>query len=124
MRSRQVPRAEWFSYFREFSEQHQEWLVALRVIHPQLGSQLEAKDLPLEGVVSDPEGRGPISIHLGRSVRGNVEHDIQNPIQVWVEMTDEGAEQAVDIESGDGTKTILEFRVAALPQAVDGILER
>ena len=36
MHNRQVPRSEWFHYFREFSRRHDGWLVTVRVMHPSL----------------------------------------------------------------------------------------
>ena len=121
MRNRQVPRAEWFPFFRDFSRRHEGWLSTVRVIDPRLGSQVQARNLPLEGIVSDVEARGPISILLGRGVGTNVEHPVEQPQEVWVELTEEGAEAALEIVDAGGRKTILEFRVAALPETVDGL---
>lgn len=121
MRNRQVPHAEWLRFFEAFTRRHQGWLATVRVIDPRLGAQVEAKDLPLEGIVIDPEGRGPISILLGKASSANVEHPVVRPEQVWVEVTEEGAEAALQILSADGTKTILEFRAAVLPEMVDGV---
>ena len=122
MRNRLVPRAEWQSFFRGFSDRHEDWLVTVRVLSPGLGSQVEARDLPLQGIVSGPAVRGPITIHLGRRPERHVERVVEDPKQVWVELSEEGAEEALSIESNDGTKTILQFRSAPLPQEVDGIL--
>ena len=63
MRNRLVPRTEWTSFFGEFSRRYQGWLVTVRILSPAYGSQVEARDLPLEGVV--PSAAGPISLHLG-----------------------------------------------------------
>ena len=120
MRSQQIPRAEWARFFEAFSQRHEEWLMSVRIVHPRLGSQIEAKDLPLEGIVADPDGRGPISIHLGRSASDHIEHDIRSPREVWVELSAAGAEEAIGIESEDGTKTIIEFKTPALPETNDG----
>jgi hypothetical protein len=122
MRNRLVPHAEWRSFFRGFSDRHEDWLVTVRVLSPALGSQIAARDLPLEGIVSGPAVGGPIAIHLGRVPEKHVEHVVQEPKRVWVELSEEGAEAALEIESNDGAKTILQFRSAALPQEVDGIL--
>ena len=122
MRNRLVPHAEWQSFFRGFSERHEDWLVTVRVLSPGFGSQVEARDLPLEGIVAGSNVRSPISIHLGRVPERHVEHVVEEPKQVWVELSEDGAEEALDIESHDGTKTILQFRSAPLPQEVDGIL--
>jgi hypothetical protein len=120
MRNRQVPRAEWFRYFQEFSRRYEGWLVTVRVLHPSFGSQVEARELPLEGVVSAADGSGPISLHLGGAA-ANVEHEIVSPRQVWVELDESGAEEALGVVSEDGTKTIVEFRVPARPETVDGM---
>jgi hypothetical protein len=122
MKNRQVPRAEWYQFFRAFSRVHQGWLTTLRVLSGGLGAQVEARDLPLEGVVSDESSVGPITISLGGGLSTHIEHRVFDPLQVWVERTEDGAEAAVEIESKDGTKTLLEFSSAALPETVDGVL--
>ena len=95
MRNRLVPRTEWTSFFGEFSRRYQGWLVTVRILNPAYGSQVEARDLPLEGVVSGAGGSGPISLHLGGSVEKNVEHEVPSPRQVWVEISETGAEEAL-----------------------------
>jgi Family of unknown function (DUF5335) len=121
MRNRQVPRAEWVPFFDGFTRRHQGWLATVRVVDGRLGAQVEAKDLPLEGIVVDPGAKGSISILLGSGPKANIEHAVERPEQVWVEMTPEGAEAALEILSGGGRKTILEFRAAVLPEMVDGL---
>jgi hypothetical protein len=122
MHNRLVPRSEWFRFFEEFSRRHDGWLVTVRILHPSIGSQVEARDLPLEGIVSRADAKGPISLHLGATLTRNIEHEIPSPRQVWVEVSDRQAEQALEVLSEDGTKTIVEFRVPALPEEVDGVL--
>jgi Family of unknown function (DUF5335) len=117
----QVPREEWVGFFREFSRRHEGWLATVRVVDPRLGSQVETRDLPLEGIDVDARAEGPISFFLGKGVGANVEHPVPRPSQVWVEQTAQGAEAALEILSEDGRKTILEFRTAVLPEEVDGL---
>ncbi len=121
MRNRQVPRTEWVRFFEGFTRRHQGWLATVRVVDARLGAQVQAKDLPLEGIVVDAAAQGPISILLGSGPQANVEHPIEKPEQVWVEMTESGAEAALEIESAGGRKTILEFRATVLPEMVDGL---
>jgi hypothetical protein len=40
-----------------------------------------------------------------------------------VQQSDEGADAAVDISSGDGTQTTLRFRSPALPEILDPAVE-
>lgn len=120
MRTRQIPRAEWFPFFEGFNRRHEDWLATVWVLSPDLGAQVEARDLPFEGIVADPQGTS-LSLHLGKSSESHVEHPVERPIQVWLELTDDGAESALEIESETGTKTILQFRSAMLPEMVDGL---
>ena len=111
MHNRLVPRSEWFRFFTDFSRLHEGALVTVRVLHPRLGSQVEARDLPLEGLVSSARGNGPISVHLGDSTERHLEHEIEGPHQIWVEVSEEGEEEALAVISEDGTRTIVELSV-------------
>jgi hypothetical protein len=122
MRNRLVPRAEWPAFFDAFSRRYEGWLVTVRVLDPRFGSQVEANEMPLEGVVAAPDAP-LISLHLG-SVASHLEHEIRSPWKVWIEVASDGAEQAVDVDSEDGTRTIIEFRTASLPETADGIAFR
>jgi hypothetical protein len=118
MTTRLVPRKEWASFFEQFSRRHEGWLATLRVLDEKFGAQTEARELPLEGIVADGDR---ISIHLGERPQMHVSHPVADPDCVWVEEED-GAERALEVESITGTRTILEFRVAASPEMVDGLL--
>lgn len=111
MTNRLVPRSEWFHFFDAFSRRHQGSSTTVRVLSPRLGSQIEARNLPLEGIVARSDASGPISVHLGSAPpRSNIEHQIEEPKQVWVELSEAGAEEALQVESDDGTQTVIEFR--------------
>jgi hypothetical protein len=112
MRTRLIPHAEWFTFFEGFTRRHPGSPATLRLLGPRIGAQVEARDLPLEGIVSDPLATS-ISIQLGGTPGRNVEHPVAQPIGVWLEMTDEGADAALGINSGDGTTTLLELRSPA-----------
>ena len=88
-------------------------LASISVLSEAYGAQKEVTALPLEGVVADPAGSS-LSILLGASA-SNVEHPIEEPRSVWVELDDSGAERAVEIESKQGTRTILELSAGAAP---------
>jgi Family of unknown function (DUF5335) len=120
MHDRQIPRTEWPSFFRDFTHRHEESPVTVRVLSPRFGSQVEAYDLPLEGIVASPLTGEPISIHVGCNPQRHIEHEVRDPRQVWLEVSDEGIEEALDIESEDGTKTLVLFR----QETVDDVLRR
>jgi hypothetical protein len=120
MRTRQIPRAEWFNFFEGFNKRHPHWLTTVWLLHPRHGAQVQARDLPFEGIVSDPLETS-ITVQLGRTPGRNVEHPINLPIQIWLETTDEGVEAALGIESEDESTTILEFPPKALFEAHDAL---
>jgi hypothetical protein len=113
-----VPRAEWFSFFDAFTRQHSGWPSTVWILNPRIGAQVEARDLRLEGIVTDALATS-ISIHLGGTPGNNLEHPVEAPVSVWLEMTLDGADAALGINSADGTMTVLEFRspvTAVLPR--------
>jgi hypothetical protein len=110
-------RSEWLD---AFSMRHDGWLVSLDVFSSALGAQPLFRNEPLIGVTSDPGGSGRLVITAGHGV-DHVMHVINAPSHLWLERTADGADAALAIEAADGTKTILRFRTAALPETVDGI---
>ena len=119
MNTKGVKQSDWTAFFDAFSRRHQGWRARLTILDPKLGAQVEAVELPLQGIVADERGRG-ITISLGERT-GDMEHAVRHPRRVWIELGEDGSEAAVEIESTDGTKSILEFRGAVLPEAVDGL---
>jgi hypothetical protein len=59
-----------------------------------------------------------------RGVQAESRGLIQGVTRICVERADDQTDPALEIESGDGTGTILRVRVAALPDTVDGIVRQ
>ena len=124
MRTIEITRAEWPAFFDSFSRQHEGWLADLEIIDPELGAQLEAEQLPLEGVTAElkDEGTDEIVIILGRKAQDHVTHTVARPTRVMLEQNDEGADEALQIESSETAKVLLRFRSPMLAEAVDGVV--
>lgn len=124
MRTREIPRDEWVAFFDGFSRQHEGWLVTIEVLGSELGAQVEARELRLEGITADLKGgdEDTISIMVGETPDDHITHVITAPSHVHLEQTQEGANEALQIESGDRVTTLLRFRSAMLPEMVDGIV--
>lgn len=119
----EIPRQEWVHTLNEFSAIHESWLVSVDVLGPELGAQPEIDNLPLLGVSADRiHDDATISISAGRSVADRITHTIHPATRVHIERTEDGADAALQIESADGTSTILRFRTAALSETVDGVV--
>jgi hypothetical protein len=124
MRTVEIARSDWSEALEEFSKIHEGWLISLDILSPDIGAQPEVSDLALIGATLDAPDGATLTVAAGRSADDHVRHPIQAPRRIWIERTDAGADAALGIESADGTKTILRFRAAALPETLDGIVRR
>jgi hypothetical protein len=64
---REIPRDEWAGFLDSFSRQHEGWLVSLEVLGAEIGAQVEAQGLPLEGITAELKGgnEDAVTIILG-----------------------------------------------------------
>ena len=123
MRAVEIPRVEWVQRLNEFNAIHEGWLVSLDVLGPDVRAQHEIENLPLLGVCAGRSDHDrTIEVSVGRSGGEHLTHMIEAATRISIERTDDGADAALQVESADGTKTILRFRAAALPETVDGIV--
>ena len=122
-RTIEVPREAWVRTLDEFTRLHEGWLVSIEVLKADLGAQSEIEELPLLGISADRlEHDGTIAISVARSGREHLTHFVQAVTRMHREQTAAGADVALQLESADGTRTIIRFRVAAAPETVNGIL--
>jgi hypothetical protein len=125
MRTVEIPREAWAQRLNEFTAIHEGWLVSLDVLAPEIGSQPEIRNLPLLGVSADRiDQDGAIVVSVAGSATEHLTHIIRAVTRIHVARTDDGADAALQIESADGTRTILRFRAAVLPELVDGIVRQ
>jgi hypothetical protein len=123
MQTIEIPREAWVQHLDEFTTIHEGWLVSLDVLGPDLGAQPELHNLPLLGVSADRiDHDGTIAISVARSATEHFTHVVHGVTRIQVGQTDDGADAALQIESGDGTRTIMRFRATALPETVDGLV--
>lgn len=122
MRTVEIPRDEWARRLSQFTMIHEGWLVSLDILAADFGAQHEIHNLPLVGVFADRMDRDPtVAVSVARSDE-RLTHFVEAVRRIWIERTDDGADAAMQIESADGTRTILRFRATALPETVDGVV--
>ena len=125
MQTVEILPVRWSQALEEFSALHEGWLISVDILAPAIGAQPEVHDLPLTGVVAERLMTGDtITISAGRSAAGQITHTIHSPTRVWIEKTDDGADAAMQIESAEGTTTILRLKTPARPETVDGMPKR
>ena len=123
MRTQEIPKKEWTEFFDNFSRKHEGWLVNLEVFGPEIGAQVEERELALEGITAalDQTEGNTIMIMTGIKPNDHITHSVTGPTSVSLEQTDEGADAALAIKSEDGLTTLLRFRSAVLPEMVDAV---
>jgi hypothetical protein len=121
MQTVEIQPGRWSRALAEFSATHEGWLVSVDVLSAEIGAQPEFRDLPLVGVVAEPEhGEGLISISAAKLDGEQITHMIHSPTRVRIERLDDGADAAMQIESAEGITTILRLKTPARSELVDG----
>jgi hypothetical protein len=123
MQTREIPKNKWTGFFDSFSRKHEGWLLDLEIFGPEIGAQVEQRQLALEGITDewDEVTGNTIIIMIGGKSDDHITHSITHPTSVSLEQTDGGADVALAIKSSDGTTTLLRFHSAVLPELVDAV---
>jgi hypothetical protein len=120
-----IAREDWVAALNGFTHRHDGWLVSLDIIAPQRAPQREFENLPLLGVSSERLNHdGTLAISVSWSRNEHLTHMVHAVDRLSIEQTAAGADAALLIDATDGTRTVLRFRVAALPETVDGVMRR
>jgi Family of unknown function (DUF5335) len=110
MQTREIPREQWIRYFDDFSKGHEGWIVTLELLGPDIGDQEEVNRLPLVGISADVKAHeNRIEIIVGGKPDADVTRFIERPTHVWVKESRMPGDEAIEIESEDGLKTLLNF---------------
>jgi hypothetical protein len=122
MPTQEILRHEWAQYFEQFSRQHEGWLVTVEILGPDIGDQVQVRNLPLEGIVVESTDDGDqMTIIAGSRPGARISHTVSAPSRVWIKQNEQGADEALEIESPAGA-VLVRFKSAVLPELVDGIV--
>lgn len=121
MPTQEVPHYEWARFFDEFSRRHQSWLVTVEMTGQRNGRQVQVRDLPLVGIMVEPNeiGEDEITIIAGSRPEGHISHTVRLPRRVFLKQNDEAEDESVEIESFGGT-VLVSLCTRALPEIPDG----
>jgi hypothetical protein len=107
--TREIPRDMWDLFFTRFSEDHETQFVAVEVMGRDIGAQVEGHSLLLSGISRADEDNESLALMLD-SVNGeHLTHMVSKPTHVWVQRSGGNRDEALEIESADGTKTLVRF---------------
>jgi hypothetical protein len=120
MPTRIISPNEWAAYLDSFSRVHRGWLTTLEILRGETYA-IQALDKPLVGISVDrPQREYEIAVQLGVRADDHLTHVVRQPRQMQVQQTADGADEGLDVEAADGTRTRLRFRRTALPEELDG----
>jgi hypothetical protein len=111
MRTQQIPREIWPTFFKKLSQKQEGWEVSLELFGPDLGSQVEERHMFLAGLTAElsHEASRPDMIEImfrGRP-SDHLTHTVIAPTQVNLQQTDLGRDLALQIKAADGMTRLL-----------------
>lgn len=120
--TQEIPFTSWRPYLDDFGRLYAGWRATITVQRMDVGEQVIADGAIFDGLSLEPRGTGAGDIHIAftASRPGHPEefqmHRIVRPWAVRTAMTEPGAEGDLQIESEDGTITLVRlYRPAQLP---------
>lgn len=106
-----IARENWNRCLDGVSRRHAHSRVSVAVFGPETAPYIEARRQYLQGISLDRRASrlGAVSIVLETPDGGHIEHVVRHPVQMLLGVDDVGDDQALTIESADGTTTLVEF---------------
>ena len=105
--TKEIPRESWDKFFSRFSDDHETQFVAVEVMGSDIGAQVEGRSLLLSGISRADEDNQSLALMFD-SVNGeHVTHMVNKPTRVWVQRAPDNTDEALEIESADGTRTLV-----------------
>jgi hypothetical protein len=106
----EIPREGWNRFFARFSEAHELDLVAVEILGGDVGAQIEGRSLLLGGISPGDDNARSLVMQFNAIDGEHVTHMVTEPRHVWVQRSPDNTDEALEVESADGTKTLLKFR--------------
>jgi hypothetical protein len=105
----EIPREGWDKFFNRFSEEHDTQFVAVEVMGPDIGAQVEGRSLLLSGISSADNHNESLALTFDSLNGEHLTHMVNKPIHIWVQRAPDNTDEALEIEAADGTRTLVRF---------------
>ena len=120
----QIRTDNWLTYLNDFSRRNVGRTARVEVLSENLGVQGEVEKLPLQGITFDKGGslNSSLEIILGGGGAADMRHSTHTVPQVRrivAKFRSDAREDALEIESEDGARTILVFE--SLPELPENL---
>jgi hypothetical protein len=101
---KEIPKNEWREFLDDFTRENLGAQVTIEVQDPEAGSQVEARDLPLQGIAADNK---EVAVIVGDETDPALTHIVHGASRLAVEYSTGGRVSSVEIESSDGSRTLV-----------------
>jgi hypothetical protein len=116
--TRDISRAEWPSFLNGFSREHHGWLSGIEIFSGN-DHRVEARNKGFRDISCDrAEGHERVYIGLGEAGE-DITHEVVDPKRIRFVTTENGAHAALEVQAGDGTRTVIRFRTPGRPEELD-----
>jgi hypothetical protein len=105
----EIPREGWDKFLSRFSQDHETQLVSVEVMGSDVGAQIEGRSLLLSGISPAEADDGSLALMFDSVDGEHLTHMVNKPTHVWVQRAPDNTDEALEIESADGTKTLVRF---------------
>ena len=121
--TREIPRTQWVGYLRKLAAQAEGTTVAVEVLSAELGDQALTERSSLRSItyVARP-GSEALEIDLGEGEQ--IDHRVVAPRKMFAIEAESGAIECLEIEDGDGVKTLIRFERPLLIGEGTGVPDR
>ena len=132
MFNQEIPLKEWREFCESFSREHHGWLVSVGLVNtqqleheetiPKDQLQILADNYPLQEVMEaqkDDDVEFMVTVGKGTNESSYLIKDV---VRLYAQK-ENGGHKGLRIDSRNATTTLVQFRAAAEPQALDGLAE-
>jgi hypothetical protein len=109
MHTTEIPREGWDKFFNRFSQDHEAQFVAVEVMGPEIGVQVEGRSLLLNGISPADNNKESLALTFDSLDGEHLTHMVNRPTHVWVQRAPDNTDEALEIEAADGTRTLVRF---------------
>lgn len=104
-----INKEQWKTYFDGLSRKMVDFETSIQILSNESGAQMISSGLPFSGITFDErDDKSKIEIQVGEPTKTHLSHNIFTPKMVAFE-GDASSGGTLDIEEGDGTKTLVRF---------------
>lgn len=130
MKDTEIPREEWVSFCRAFAREHHGWLATVRsaprrLRFPPRRPRALVRDRVFQDLRAQRKSGGELEFVVVTGEQSErALHCVERPRHLWLEATRSGAHKGLRIDDEQGNSLLVEFRVAARPESLDGVAPR